>query len=103
MCYILATSKLTTDHIDVLHSAWITNNDMAGIAWHNGEELRMIKPIPTWVSLKRNLEHVIGNPAIVHCRMATHGAINGTNTHPFWTCKHKALMAHNGILPAPWS
>jgi hypothetical protein len=37
-------------------------------------------------------------PAIIHFRMASHGAINVENCHPFWVNNDYAMI-HNGCIP----
>lgn len=103
MCFILATSHLTDAHIRELDYAWNTNRDGAGISTHDGDRLILMKPFMKWQDLERNLGRLIAHPCVVHLRQATHGAISGANCHPFWTLRKKALLAHNGIMPAPWS
>lgn len=37
-------------------------------------------------------------PAIIHCRIATHGSIKRANCHPFVDKETGVAFAHNGIL-----
>lgn len=37
-------------------------------------------------------------PAIIHCRIATHGSIKKSNCHPFVDLESGVVFAHNGIL-----
>lgn len=103
MCFILQTALLNTAHASILEDAWNSNGDGAGIATHDGSRLILMKPFMKWGDLERVLRRIMGQPAIVHLRMATHGGVSGTNVHPFWTLRGKqGLLAHNGIMPSPW-
>ena len=39
-----------------------------------------------------------GEPAIIHCRIATHGSIKLSNCHPFVDEQTGVAFAHNGVL-----
>lgn len=41
----------------------------------------------------------VSEPAIIHCRFATHGSIKKGNCHPFLSKDKKWGFAHNGVLP----
>lgn len=103
MCFILTTNNLDDSHISSLEDMWHFNSHGAGIATHDGKRMVLMKPFMNISSLRRNLHKIKGQPAMVHLRQATHGAVNGRNTHPFWTCGGSGLMSHNGVLPDPWS
>lgn len=40
----------------------------------------------------------LADPAILHCRIATHGSIKKANCHPFFDKETGVSFAHNGIL-----
>lgn len=103
MCYILATYELKKEHLEKLKNRWQGNPHGAGLAWHVKKGARSNKGYFTWAELEEKLKRHLGQTVIVHLRNATHGVINTDNCHPFLTCENEAFMAHNGILPAPWS
>lgn len=75
-----------------------TNPDGGGVSWWDGERLRVFKNVDPlkvvgfiyshWDSLKRA-------PCLMHFRLATHGAVEPRNCHPFHT--DRGYVAHNGI------
>ena len=40
----------------------------------------------------------VDEPAIIHCRIATHGSVRKRNCHPFVDAETGVAFAHNGIL-----
>lgn len=85
-------------------SDWDSNPHGAGVAWLADKgEISVNKGIFAKRKLQQQLNKLIGETVVAHMRFATHGALSKENCHPFWTCGDSAVMAHNGILPSPWS
>lgn len=51
--------------------------------------------------VRTRMQHRDG-PAMFHSRLATHGAVNTDNVHPFYVGRDRlTVLAHNGILTEP--
>jgi predicted RNA-binding Zn-ribbon protein involved in translation (DUF1610 family) len=88
---------------NVLYQCWENNPDGAGFVFprRNGE-LELVKGLMKWKEFKKAWKRLrsdlLGKPVVLHFRVATHGAVNPNNTHPFWVVPEKCAVAHNGIL-----
>lgn len=105
MCVIIAKpAGMLMPGFDTLQAAWDTNPDGAGVAVADGRSMRIYKGCMTWDALRAQLEQLDATHdlqscgVLLHCRIATHGDICGSLTHPFKVSKTVAL-AHNGIIP----
>jgi hypothetical protein len=81
---------------------WTTNSDGAGVAWYEGGKLHIRKGFMSWGAFsefwheeERDWDNV---PALIHFRIATHGAKDEDNTHPFWVFPKTLAFAHNGMF-----
>ncbi|OXN00052.1 class II glutamine amidotransferase [Bifidobacterium vansinderenii] len=83
-----------------------TNPDGAGIAWHDGHRLHVHRHPDNHQLLAyihANWQAIENGAALIHFRLATHGAVCLENTHPFpYTLPNgeTGWMAHNGIAHA---
>ena len=110
MCELLGLSFNKPVEMDVsfsvLRARGSRNPDGWGMAWFgDDEQLRMVKePIPSHQSeLARDLPYystIKSSIFISHIRMASHGAINYANTHPFYRQLNGKtwVLAHNGTV-----
>ena len=95
----------------VLERCWDNNPDGAGFAIARGEHVEGYKGFMEFPAFYKAAKRLITEDvtAIVHFRMATHGRMDGSATHPFpvsnsvselrkthWKCDIGA--AHNGIM-----
>lgn len=103
MCVIATAEKGSMPTIDQLTRMSETNPDGAGIAWHDGNGLHRVRHSDNGKTLAFITEHwneLKATPCLIHFRLATHGAVNTENTHPFrYTLgndEHE-YIAHNGI------
>ena len=103
MCVIVTAEKGSMPTIDQLTRMSETNPDGAGIAWHDGNGLHRIRHSDNGKTLAFITEHwneLKATPCLIHFRLATHGAVNTENTHPFrYTLGNDehGYIAHNGI------
>lgn len=100
MCVILVGTKKQLLSVE-LDQAWRVNSDGAGFSYvdKNTNRARIVKGLMTFDALINALESTKTRGLIsLHFRLATHGATNPKNTHPF-SVGYDAL-AHNGVLPS---
>jgi predicted glutamine amidotransferase len=75
-----------------------TNPDGGGVSWWDGERLRVFKnvdPLKVVGFIYSHWEQLKHAPCLIHFRLATHGAVEPCNCHPFRT--DRGCIAHNGI------
>lgn len=103
MCLLTLSLPNAAPNYDELYVASINNPDGFGFAVHTGDDLLVVRSMdPDWIIDKyqqaRTDYH--DRPSIFHLRLATHGAVDLTNCHPFYTDASKnTVLAHNGVLP----
>lgn len=79
---------------------WNANPDGGGFSFVDGEEITTAKSMnfPAFWSQFESARSANRNaPFLLHFRIATHGAVNLDNVHPFTVDKH-TVLAHNGII-----
>jgi hypothetical protein len=100
MCVILVGNKKSILNLD-LHAAWNNNPHGAGFAYINNGRAHVVKGLMCYDSMMESLSACKHRGTIaLHLRFATHGAINGDNTHPFRVGRTGDVLMHNGILSA---
>ena len=75
-----------------------TNPDGGGVGWWDGERLRVFKnvdPLKVVGFIYSHWEQLRRAPCLIHFRLATHGAVEPRNCHPFHT--DRGYIAHDGI------
>ena len=74
------------------------NPDGGGVSWWDGERLRVFKnvdPLKVVGFVYSHWQQLRDAPCLIHFRLATHGAVEPRNCHPFHT--DRGYVAHNGI------
>ncbi len=101
MCVILIGKVSEIKRVG-LENAWTCNPDGAGIAYPDGKGgVRTIKGMMTLEALLDALKSVSRSTKVaLHLRLATHGSVNQSNTHPFPIGRSGSVLMHNGILSA---
>ncbi len=101
MCLIVHAPANVPVPMELIEDTYHSNSDGFGLMWYAEGRVQTfkaadIKPqeILEVVSRVQHCERIL------HFRMATHGAIDDTNTHPFKVVDGMFMM-HNGILPFP--
>jgi hypothetical protein len=99
MCQAIV--KPRTNNIDesVLRAAWNSNPHGAGIAYREGDTIRLSKGFFKLRSFLRAYRQVAHLDCLIHFRFATHGSLSADNCHPFPVGRDSAMI-HNGILAA---
>lgn len=103
MCVIATAETGSMPTIDQLDQMSEANPDGAGIAWHDDTGLHRVRNADNGKALAFITKHwneLKDAPCLIHFRLATHGAVNTENTHPFrYTLAHgeHGYIAHNGI------
>lgn len=118
MCIIAIKSKgVDMPSEKTLRTMWTNNPHGAGIMYADGDgKVYIDKGYMDWTSFHERIKS-LGDPEalrnmaiIMHFRIATHGGINPSNTHPFPVSERvsaltklrqacKVGVAHNGIIP----
>ena len=112
MCMIICKEidiKLPTP--EIIQACTLTNRDGIGIAWNDGETVRIKKDFETTETfiewLPDNLKE--GQSAFIHFRQAAHGLCGSGNRRPFPISKNQERLrevnltcdlavAHNGVF-----
>jgi len=103
MCVIITAEAGDMPSTTQLAQMSETNPDGAGIAWHDGHRLHRYRNPDNHKTLALifdRWDELKAHPFLLHFRLATHGAIETENTHPFrYTLPtgETGYMAHNGI------
>ena len=96
MCLAIYKPKGKTLPKEYAESGFAFNKDGAGFAYVKSGKLFIEKGLMTFQDFWNAFEKVQEYEAIIHFRMATHGAIEQANTHPFRVAEF--ALIHNGIL-----
>lgn len=101
MCILIAKPKnVQMPSEEIMQNCWESNPDGAGIAWSDGRKIFLRKGFMKWKDFIKEYRTLNLNDynTIIHFRIATHGTVKPSNTHPF-NVNDRIIGAHNGILP----
>jgi hypothetical protein len=113
MCIAIIKPKgANLPNMDILHNCWVNNSDGAGYMVMRKGRIHIKKGFMQWKHFKKAIKREgLGKEdlAILHFRIATHGAIDEGHCHPFpvsgkmtdlmkteTTCDY--AMVHNGVF-----
>jgi hypothetical protein len=82
-----------------LHNCYTNNPQGAGFAICRDNKIEIQKGFFKFKDFWKAFKGLQKFPALIHFRIATHGAVNAENCHPFPMLDGKFAMIHNGILP----
>lgn len=100
-----------------IETMWCRNHDGAGFMYAQGGVVHIEKGFMKLDDFNKALDRVRKTidldavPVVLHFRIATHGGVNASNTHPFpvttsvgtlqkLVCNTTLGVAHNGIIPS---
>jgi hypothetical protein len=80
-----------------MRNCYVNNSDGAGLAWVDEDGLHVRKGYFNWSELWKDMRGLKDYPAVLHCRLATHGSVRAENCHPF-LLNNGVAAAHNGVI-----
>jgi predicted glutamine amidotransferase len=100
MCVAIVKPKGKTITKKELKQAWNTNPDGAGFAFSKAGKLHCFKSMDKnkFINTAFDTMKKIDSTFLIHFRIATQGAVNIQNAHPFFVNKNLAFI-HNGHIP----
>jgi hypothetical protein len=102
MCVIIYKPLGETISLETVQQAWERNSDGAGYTKMTSAFTTTKKGFMSWKSFRKEFKKEgLGSSKIecvMHFRIATHGAINPTNCHPFYTPDGTRVLYHNGMV-----
>jgi hypothetical protein len=85
----------------MLRTSWLNNPDGGGFMYEDSGKLIVRKgfmKFDSFLLAYKKIPDLKNNEVAIHFRIATHGTVCPSNTHPFWIEKGKSALVHNGIL-----
>lgn len=97
MCIAILKPKGTAISKETLKTCSEANPDGMGFAYIDGDTM-YIKKYMKFDDFYKDFEQVQDKSTmLIHFRIATHGAVELENCHPFWL-NHRMALIHNGII-----
>ncbi len=99
MCVILEHKPGQRIHPEVIEACYTTNPHGFGIAWFDGNKVRITKGVKDLKSIQALVSGLSDYLSLIHFRWATIGEKVKENCHPFHVGVFQAAMMHNGSFP----
>ena len=98
MCLLIHQPKGVTFSRQELRDFYQHNPDGFGVAFGDGQTLHVLRLVGSEKEIIEAYQRqAAGRECVIHFRMATHGAKNVDNAHPY-AVTDDIVMAHNGVL-----
>lgn len=98
MCLLIHQPKGVTFSRQELRDFYQHNPDGFGVAFGDGRTLHVLRLVGSEKEIIEAYQRqAAGRECVIHFRMATHGAKNVDNAHPY-AVTDDIVMAHNGVL-----
>ena len=99
MCIAINSKKGTSPTKDQLKESFDSNPHGGGYCFADGEKVVIKKGFFTFDDFYRSYQNdnMSSKDKLIHFRIATHGAINADNCHPF-KITEQVSMIHNGVI-----
>ena len=101
MCGIIADigqNNAIKQSIDSLKKLEYRGYDSSGVAYLEGEKIKIIKSVGNIAKLKQQIKPTNATCVIAHTRWATHGKATKNNAHPHIDFQNCYAVVHNGII-----
>jgi len=97
MCIAIYKPETMLLSEDTLKNSWDNNPDGAGFMYVDNGQVIISKGYMSYKSFREAYDPHASKQMAVHFRIATHGKVDGNNTHPFRISDTLGLI-HNGII-----
>lgn len=98
MCVAIYKPKGVEISEDTLFACYIENPDSMGIAAATGSKIIIHKALHDFATWYKQIKPFLKHACLIHFRIATHGATNKKNAHPFLLNHGTIAVIHNGII-----
>lgn len=97
MCIAILKPQGKSLSRELLYNCYTNNPDGCGFAYHTGDDVVINKFMDFEDFYKEYVKYDGKYTMLIHFRIATHGAIELDNCHPF-ILNHRMALIHNGVI-----
>lgn len=97
MCIAILKPQGKSLSRELLYNCYTNNPDGCGFAYHTGDDVVINKFMDFEDFYKEYVKYDGKYTMLIHFRIATHGAIELENCHPF-VLNHRMALIHNGVI-----
>ena len=97
MCIAILKPQGKSLSRELLYNCYTNNPDGCGFAYHTGDDVVINKFMDFEDFYKEYVKYDGKYTMLIHFRIATHGAIELDNCHPF-VLNHRMALIHNGVI-----